>query len=75
MAATCSVCVVLFHLAGVIRIECNSRLMDLVDGLVLLYDVAITLVCDQVLRAGALSLTVGMACAYRLLRTLFIVIV
>ena len=75
MAAACSVCIVLLHLAGVVRINCDSRLLDLVDGLILLDAVVVVLVCDRVLRAGAMSLTVSLACACRLLRNLFLVII
>ena len=75
MAATCSVRVVLLRLAGVVSINCNSCLMALVDVLVLLAAVAVALVFDQVLCAGALLLTVGMACACRLLQILFIFII
>ena len=75
MAATCSVCVVLLRLAGVVRIDRDSRLLDLVAGLVLLEAVVVFLVCDRVLRAGALSLTVGMACVCLLLRTLVVFII
>ena len=75
MAAACSVHVVLLRLASVVRIYCDIRLLDLVGGLVLLDDVAIVLVCDRVLCSGALSLTVGLACACRFLRTLFLVII
>ena len=75
MAAACSVCVVLLCLDGVVCINCDSRLLDLVEGLVLLDAVVVVLVCDRVLRAGALSLIVGMVCICRLLRTLFLVII
>ena len=75
MAVACSLCDVLLRLAGVVCINCDSLLIDLVDGLVLLEAVGVALVCDGVLRAGALSLTVGLACACRLLRTLFLVII
>ena len=54
MAAACSVCVVLLRLSGVIQINCDSRLLDLVDVLVFLDAVAVALVCDRVLRSGAL---------------------
>ena len=50
-------------------------MLDLVDILVLLAAVAVALVFDQVLCAGALLLTVGMACACRLLQILFIFII
>ena len=70
MAAACSFCVILLHLAGVVSINCDSRLLALVEVLVLL-----AFVCGWVLRAGALSLTVGLACACRLLRILFLVII
>ena len=75
MAAACSVCVVLLCLAGVIHVNCDSSLLDLVDGLVLQDALIVVLVCAQVLRAGALLLTFGLACACLLLRTLFLVII
>ena len=74
-AAACSVRVVLLRLAGVVRINCDSHLPALVDVLVHLADVAAALVCDRVLRAGALLLTVGLDCACRLLQILFLVII
>ena len=73
MSAACSVRVVLLHLAGAVCINYDSRLLALVEVLVLLSAVAVALVCDQVLRAGALALTAGLACACRLLRMLFLV--
>ena len=75
MASACSVRVVLLRLAGDVRINCNSRLLDLVDVLVLLAAVAVALVCDQVFRSGALSLTVVLSCACCLLRILLLVII
>ena len=75
MASACSVLAVLLRLAGVVCINCDIRLLDFVASLVLLDAVVVVLVCDQVLRSGALLLTVGLACAFRLLRTLFLVIV
>ena len=75
MAAVCSVCVVLLRLDGVVHINCDSCLLYIVGGLVLLAAVFIVLVCDWVLRAGALFLTIGLACACRLLRNFFLVII
>ena len=75
MAAACSVRVVLLRLAGVVCIDCDSHLLDLVDGIFLLDAVSVVLVCDRVLRAGALSVKVGLACACCLLRNLFLVII
>ena len=75
MAAACSVRIVLLRLAGVVCINCYSRLLDLMDVLFLLAAVAVALVCDRVLRAGALSLTVGLACACHLLQISFLVII
>ena len=75
MAAACSVHVVLLLLDGVVHINCDSRLLDLVDGLFLLAAVVVVLVCGRVLRAGALLPTVGLACDRHLLRTLFLVII
>ena len=69
MVAAFSVCVVLLLLDGVVRINCDIRFLDLVIVLVPLAAVIVVLVYDQVLRAGALSPTVGIACACRLLRT------
>ena len=71
--STVSVCVVLLRLAGVVRISCDIRLLDLVVGMVPLDAVVIVLVCDYVLGAGALLLTVGLACACRLLQALLFV--
>ena len=62
-------------LDGVVCINCDSRLLDLVGGLVMLAAVVVVLVCDRLLRAGALSLTVGLAFTCRLLRNLFLVII
>ena len=73
MDSACSVCVVLLRLAGVVCINCKIRLMDLVVGLVPLSAVVIILVYDQVFQAGALLMTVGLACTCRLLRTLLFV--
>ena len=75
MAAACSVRIVLLRLDGVVHINCDSSLLNLVDGLVLQDALVVVLVCDQVLHAGALSLTVGLACACLLLWTLFLVII
>ena len=69
-AATISVRVVLLRLSGVVRINFDIRFLDLVVGLDPLAAVVIVLICDRVLRAGALSLTVGLACACHLLRAL-----
>ena len=74
-AAACSVRVVLLRVYGVFCINCDSRVLALVDVLVLLDAGAAALVCDQVLRAGALSLTVGMACACRILRSLVFLVI
>ena len=65
--------VVLLRLAGVVHISCDIRLLDLVIGMVPLDAVFIVLVCDYVLGAGALLLTVGLACACRLLQALLFV--
>ena len=67
-AAAVSVRVVLLHLAGVACINCDIHLMNIVVGLVPLAAVVIVLVCDCVLQAGALLLTVGLACMCRLLQ-------
>ena len=66
-AAACSVSVVLLRVDDVGRINCNMHVLDLVDVLDLLAAGEATLVRDRVLPAGALSLTVGMACACCLL--------
>ena len=63
MDDACSALVVLLRLAGLVHINCDSRLLDLVDGLVLLDAVAVTIDCDRVLCAGALPLKVGLSCA------------
>ena len=75
MAAGCYVCVVLLRLAGVVCIDCDIRLLDIVDSIFMMDAVAVALFCDQVLRTGALLLTIGLACACRLLRNLFLVII
>ena len=72
-AAAVSARVVLLRLAGVVLINCDIRLLDLVVGLVPLAAVVIVLVCDRVLRVGALSLTVGIACVCYLLRSFLFV--
>ena len=75
MAAACSVRIVLLRLDDVGRINCNMHVLDLVEVLDLLAAGDATLVCDRVLRAGALSLTVGLACACHLLQISFLVII
>ena len=72
-AAAVSVRVVLLRLDGVVGINCDICLLDLVVGLIPLAAVVIVLVCDRVLQAGALSLTVVLVCACRLLRDLIFV--
>ena len=72
-SAAISVCAVLLRLAGVVRINCDISFMDLVVSLVWLAAVVIVLVCDRVLRDGALVLTVGLDCACRLLQALLFV--
>ena len=59
--------VVFLRFAGVVCINYDIRLLDIVVGLVYLAAV-VFLVCDCVLRAGALSLTVVIACVCCLLR-------
>ena len=71
MATTVYVCVVLLRLSGVVCINCDIRLLDIVVVLFPLAAVVIVLVCDRVLRASALSLTVGLACVCRLMRFAF----
>ena len=75
MTTEFSIRVVLLRLAGMFRINCDICFLYLVVGLVLLAALVIVLVCDRVLWAGALSLTVSLACACRLLRILFFVII
>ena len=70
MAAAFSDRVVLLRLAGVVRINREIRLLALVFCLLPLAAVVFVLVCDRVLRAGALLLTAGLAWACRLLRAL-----
>ena len=55
------------------RMNWYIRLLDLVFVLIPLAAAAIDLVCDRVLWAGALSLTVGLVWACRLLRALLFV--
>ena len=62
--------VFLLHLAGVARVNWDMRLLALVFGLPLLAVSAIVFVCDIVLRAGALFLTVGIVWSCRRLRAL-----
>ena len=62
--------VVLLLLAGVARVNWYMRLLDLVFGLPLLAASAIVFVCDRVLRAGALFLTVDLVWACRRLHAL-----
>ena len=69
-AVAFSDCVVLLRLAGVARVSWDMRLLDLVFGLFLMADSAIVLVCDRVLWAGALLLTVDLVWVCRLLRAL-----
>ena len=69
-AAVFSDRVVLLRLAGVARVNWDVRLLYLVFGLLLLVASAIVLVCDRVLRAGALLLTVGIVWVCCLLRAL-----
>ena len=61
---------VLLRLAGVARLSWNMRFLDLVFGLILLAASAIVLLCDRVLRSGALLLTVNIVWAGHLLRAL-----
>ena len=75
MVAACYVFCHLVALGSCGCIDCEIFLLDLVDGIFLLATVTVVLVCDRVLRSGALLLTVGLTCAFRLLRTLFLVII
>ena len=70
MAAAFSDRVILFRLAGEAYVNWDIHLLDLVFGLLLLASSAIVLVCDRVLRAGALLLTIDLAWACRRLRAL-----
>ena len=63
MAAAFSDCVALLCLDGVTRVSWDMRLMDLVFGLILIDALAIVLVCDCVLWASALLLTVDLVWA------------
>ena len=63
-------CIVLLRLAVVARVNWYMRLLDLVFGLPLLDASAIIFVCDRLLRAGALLLTIDLAWACRRLRAL-----
>ena len=70
-AAVVSVRVLLLRLAGLVCINYDIRLLALVVGLIpLAAAVVIVFVCDRVLQAGALSMTVGLACTCPLLRAL-----
>ena len=70
-AAIFSEPVVLLRLDDVARVSCYMRLLDLVIGLLLIAASAIVLVCDHVLRAGVLLLTVNLVWMCLLLRALF----
>ena len=61
---------ILLRFAGVSRVNWDMRLLDLVFGLLLLAASAIVLVCDRVLRASALLLTVDLVWAWHRLRAL-----
>ena len=69
-AAAFSESVVLLGLAGVARVNWDMRLLDLVFSLPLIAASAIVFVCDCVLRADALLLTVDLVWECRCLRTL-----
>ena len=69
-AAAVSDRVVLLRFAGVARVNGDMRLLDLVFVLPLLSASAIVFVCDRVLRARALLLTVDLVWACRILRAL-----
>ena len=60
---------------GVSRINCDSRVLALVDVFFLMSDGAAAIVRNRVLRDGALSLTVDMSCACRLLWILFFLVI
>ena len=68
-AAALSNRVVLLCLAGVARVNWDMRLLDLVFGLPLMAPSAIVFLCDRVLQAGALLLTVDIVWACRRLRS------
>ena len=74
-AVACSVRIVLLRVNGDVCINCNSRVLDIVDVLVLLAAGAAALVCERVLHAGALPLTVHLACDCRLLRSLIFLVI
>ena len=69
-AAAFSGRVILLRLAGVARVNWDIRFLDTVFGLLPLAASVIVLVCDRVLRSGAMLLTVGLAWACHLLRAL-----
>ena len=69
-AAAFSDRIVLLRLDGVTRVNWDICLLDLVFGMLLLAASAVVLVCDCVLQAGALFLTVGLVWACCLLRAL-----
>ena len=69
-AAAFSYRVVLFSLDGEARVNRDISFLNLAFGLLLLAASTIVLVCDCVLRAGALLLTVDIVWACRLLRAL-----
>ena len=69
-AAAFSDLIVLLRLSDVARVNWDMRLLDIVFGLPLLAASSIVFVCDRVLRAGALLLTVDIIWACRSLRAL-----
>ena len=69
-AAAVSDLVVLLRFSGVAHVNWDMRFLDLVSGLPLLAASAIVSVCDRVLQAGALFLTVNIVWACRRLRAL-----
>ena len=74
-ASVCYVCVVLLRVDGSGRINRDRRVLALVDVLILMAAGAATLVCYQVLCAGALLLTFGLACACHILRILVFLVI
>ena len=60
----------MLRLSDVVRVSWDMQLLDIVFGLLLLSASAIVLVCDRMLQAGALLLTVDLVWSCRLLRPL-----
>ena len=52
MDVACSAWAILLRLSGVVCIDCDIRLLDIVDSIFMMDAVAVALFCDQVLRTS-----------------------